>query len=65
MTQEDQEKYILDFINGWVCSKKDALNWYETEVIPALNKTANQAVTEGEFDLVKRYLKHIDKGGFA
>ena len=65
MTQEEQKEYILDYIQGWVGSKQDAHKWYEAEVIPALNKTAKQAVIEGEFEVVKKHLNQIDEGGFA
>jgi hypothetical protein len=65
MTQAEQKEFILDFVQDWAGSKKAALKWYESEVIPALNKTVQQAVDGGDFESVKRYLEHINKGGFA
>jgi hypothetical protein len=65
MTQLEQEKYILDYVQDWAGSKQAALKWYEFEVIPALNKTAQQAVEAKDFESVKRYLEHINEGGFA
>ncbi|AOW78599.1 hypothetical protein A3Q34_18210 [Colwellia sp. PAMC 20917] len=65
MTQAEQKKFILDFVQDWAGSKQAALKWYESEVIPALDKTVQQAVNGGDFDAVKHYLKHIEQGGFA
>jgi hypothetical protein len=65
MTRKEQEEYILNFVQGWTISKQASLNWYKNEVIPALNKTAQEEVENGGFEAVKRYLKHIDKGGFS
>ncbi len=65
MTQEEQKQFVLNFILDWAGSKEAALKWYEAEVIPALNKTAQEAVNNGGFDAIKEYLKHIEEGGFA
>jgi hypothetical protein len=65
MTQAEQKKFILDFVQDWAGSKQAALKWYESEVISALNKTVQQAVDGGDFESVKRYLEHINEGGFA
>jgi hypothetical protein len=55
----------LDYVQDWAGSKQAALKWYGSEIIPALNKTAQQTVNAGDFESVKRYLDHIDEGGFA
>ena len=65
MTQDEQKQFILNFILDWTGSKERALEWYETTVIPALNKTAQKAVIDGDFEAMKKYLEHIEQGGFA
>jgi hypothetical protein len=65
MTQEEQKQFILNFILDWAGSKDAALKWYESEVIPSLNKTAQEAVDNGCFEAIKVYLQHIEQGGFA
>jgi hypothetical protein len=65
MTPEEQKEYILDFVLDWAGSKIAALKWYESEVISALNKTAQQTIDAGDFETVKQYLEHIENGGFA
>jgi hypothetical protein len=65
MTQLEQKEYILNYVQNWAGSTQAALKWYEFEVIPALNKTAQQAVVAKDFESVKRYLEHINEDGFA
>ena len=65
MTEQEQKEFIINFVQDWAGSKKAALQWYELEVIPALNKTSQQAVDDGGFEAVKQYLEHIEQGGFA
>lgn len=65
MTQAEQKEFILNFVQDWAGSKQEALKWYESEVIPALNKTSRQAVDDDDFESVKRYLEHINEGGFS
>jgi hypothetical protein len=65
MTKEEQKNFVLSFIHGWAGSKEFTSEWYESEIIPALNKTAKQAVDSGDFEAVKQYLEHIQYGGFA
>jgi hypothetical protein len=65
MTQDEQKEYIFDFIQRWTTSQQSSLEWYKSEIIPALNKTAQEAVDSGDFEALKRYLEHIDKGGFS
>ncbi|MGL1958551.1 MAG: hypothetical protein OCD00_14690 [Colwellia sp.] len=65
MTQTEQKEFIIYFVQGWAGSKQAALKWYESEVISALNKTVQQAVDGGDFESIKRYLEHINEGGFA
>tara|TARA_R110001583_G_scaffold43548_7_gene138558 strand:- start:129 stop:380 length:252 start_codon:yes stop_codon:yes gene_type:complete len=65
MTTTEQKEYILNFIQEWAGSKQAALQWYESEIIPALNKTAQDSVNCGDFEAVKQYLEHISEGGFA
>lgn len=65
MNEQEQKEFIINFVLDWAGSKKAALQWYELEVIPALNKTSQQAVDDGGFEAVKQYLEHIEQGGFA
>ncbi|MFT5277813.1 MAG: hypothetical protein ACI8VI_001453 [Granulosicoccus sp.] len=65
MTEQEQKEFILNFVQDWAGSKQAALLWYESEVIPALDKTIQQAVDGGNFEAVKQYLEHIEQGGFA
>ena len=65
MTQEEQKQFVLSFIIDWAGSKEAALEWYESEVIPALNTTAQEAVNNGCFEAIKEYLEHIEQGGFS
>jgi len=60
-----QKEYILTLILEWVDSTEDALNWYKSEVIPALDKTPLQAVECGEYRSVLKYIEHISWGGYA
>jgi len=65
MTRKEQKKFILNYIINWAGSKEAALKWYESEVIPSLNKTTKEAVDDGDFEAIKEYLEHIEQGGFA
>jgi len=65
MTEQEQKEFILNLVHDWTGSKQASLKWYESEVISALNKTAKQTVDAGDFESVKRYLEHINEGGFA
>tara|TARA_R110000737_G_scaffold352273_1_gene397577 strand:- start:11459 stop:11656 length:198 start_codon:yes stop_codon:yes gene_type:complete len=65
MTQEEQKQFVLSFILDWAGSKEAALQWYESEIIPALNKTAEEVIDNGGFEAIKEYLEHIGQGGFA
>ncbi len=65
MTQEEQKQFVLSFIQQWAGSKAAALKWYESEVIPSFNKTAQEVIDNGGFEAMKKYLEHIKQGGFA
>mgnify|MGYP003384847809 FL=1 len=65
MTPKEQEKFVLDYIKNWVNSEAKALRWYQENHIPSLNMTAQEAVKKGRFNAVKKYLEHINLGGFA
>ncbi|MBA6398995.1 MbcA/ParS/Xre antitoxin family protein [Colwellia sp. BRX10-4] len=60
-----QKEYILILILEWVDSTEDALNWYKSEVPPALGMTPLQAVECGEYRNVLKYIEHISLGGYA
>jgi len=65
MTKQEQKEFIINVVKDWTGSKKSALKWYESEVIPSLNKTSQQAVDDRDFEAVKQYLENIEQGGFA
>ena len=65
LDQEMQKEYILTLILEWTDSTEDALNWYKSEVIPALGMTPLQAVEGGEYWSVLKYIEHISRGGYA
>jgi hypothetical protein len=60
-----QKEYILTLILERVDSAEDALNWYKSEVLPALGMTPLQAVECGEYRSVLKYIEHISLGGYA
>ncbi len=65
MISDKQKEFVLSFIHEWAGSQESALIWYESEIIPSLNKTAKQAVDGGEFEAVRQYLEHIQYDGFS
>lgn len=57
---------ILDRIDNWAGSEAQALAWYRSQPIPALNgRTAEALVQSGDAALVRSYLDHLALGGFA
>ena len=57
---------ILDRIDDWAGGETQALSWYRSQPIPALNgRTAEALVQSGEAAAVRRYLDHLALGGFA
>jgi hypothetical protein len=65
MNIDDQKKFIIDYVREWVSSEAHAEIWYETEVIPALKMTPEQAVKSGNFEPLVNYLESIKFGGYA
>ena len=57
---------ILDRIDDWAGGEAQALAWYRSQPIPALNgRTAEALVQGGDAALVRSYLDHLALGGFA
>jgi hypothetical protein len=57
---------ILDRIDAWAGGEAQALAWYRSQPIPALNgRTAEALVQSGDAALVRSYLDHLALGGFA
>jgi uncharacterized protein (DUF2384 family) len=57
---------ILDRIDDWAGGEAQALAWYRSQPIPALNgRTAEALVQTGDAALVRSYLDHVALGGFA
>jgi hypothetical protein len=65
LDQEMQKEYILTLVLEWADSTEYALNWYKSEVIPALGMTSSQAIECGEYCNVLKYIEHISLGGYA
>lgn len=57
---------ILDRIKDWAGGEAQALAWYRSQPIPALNgRTAEALVQSGDAAVVRSYLDHVALGGFA
>jgi hypothetical protein len=57
---------ILDRIDDWAGGETQALSWYRSQPIPALNgRTAEALVQSGQAAAVRTYLDHLALGGFA
>ena len=57
---------ILARIENWAGGQAQALAWYRSQPIPALNgRTAEALVREGQAASVRNYLDHLALGGFA
>ena len=57
---------ILDRIDEWAGGETQALSWYRSQPIPALNgRTAEALVQSGQAAAVRTYLDHLALGGFA
>jgi len=65
MTPQEQEHFVLEYIKNWVSSEEEALSWYRENHISSLNMTAQEAVKNDKFVTLKKYLEHINLGGFA
>lgn len=57
---------ILARVEAWAGGEAQALSWYRSEPIPALDgRTAEALVQSGEAAAVRSYLDHLALGGFA
>ncbi len=57
---------ILDRIAGWAGGTAQALVWYRSQPIPALDgRTAEALVKTGQAAAVRDYLDHLALGGYA
>lgn len=57
---------ILARVREWAGSGTQALAWYRSQPIPALDgRTAEALVKSGEAGAVRDYLDHLALGGFA
>lgn len=57
---------ILARIREWAGGEAQALSWYRSQPIPALDgRTAEALVKSGEAAAVRDYLDHLALGGFA
>lgn len=65
MNHIEQKSHILKRVEVWAGSEEKALSWYMTEIIPAINCTANEAVESDNFEALNEYIDIIEIGGFA
>lgn len=57
---------VLKRIEAWAGGEAQALAWYRSQPIPALDgRTAEALVQNGEAAAVRSYLDHLALGGFA
>lgn len=57
---------ILARVQGWAGSDAQAMAWYRSQPIPALDdRTAEALVKSGDAGAVRDYLDHMALGGFA
>jgi uncharacterized protein (DUF2384 family) len=57
---------IIARIKDWAGSETQAMAWYRSQPIPALNgRTAEALVKSGDAAAVRDYLDHMALGGFA
>ncbi|MCL1068000.1 hypothetical protein L2735_14490 [Shewanella olleyana] len=60
-----QKEFILSLVLEWAGSTENAINWYESQMIPALGMTPQRAVECGNYNLVLKYLEGVSLGGYA
>lgn len=57
---------ILNRVDAWAGGETQALAWYRSQPIPALDgRTAEALVRDGQAANVRTYLDHLALGGFA
>lgn len=57
---------VLKLIEKWAGGKVQAMAWYKSYPIPALNgQTSEQLVKDGKFAAVREYINHLVVGGYA
>jgi uncharacterized protein (DUF1330 family) len=57
---------ILAIVQDWAGGEMEAIEWYHSQPIPALEShTAEALVKSGKVSVVHGYLDHIALGGFA
>ena len=57
---------IISRIRAWTGGETQAMAWYRSQPIPALDgRTSEALVKSGRADAVREYLDHVALGGFA
>lgn len=57
---------IINLVRGWAGGEAQAMAWYRSQPIPALDgRTAEALVKAGRATAVRAYLDHAALGGFA
>ncbi|HEY8581048.1 MAG TPA: MbcA/ParS/Xre antitoxin family protein [Beijerinckiaceae bacterium] len=57
---------IISRVRAWAGGEAQAMAWYRSQPIPALDgRTAEALVKSGQATAVREYLDHVALGGFA
>jgi len=57
---------IISRVRGWAGGEAQAMAWYRSQPIPALDgRTPEALVKDGRAGAVREYLDHVALGGFA
>lgn len=63
---ENEKSYLFSTLLAWTGSDIKATAWFESECISAFGgKTAFQLCKKDQKDAVIKYIRHIERGGFA
>jgi 3-methyladenine DNA glycosylase/8-oxoguanine DNA glycosylase len=62
----DEKSYLFPTLLRWAGSEDKAVQWYLDEKIPACGDiTARELCESKQTDLLIRFIRHIEKGGFS
>ncbi|MBA6390496.1 DUF2384 domain-containing protein [Colwellia sp. BRX10-3] len=63
---ENEKLYLFSTLVAWTGSDIKATQWFQSETISAFGgKTAFQLCKKDQTDAVIKYIRHIERGGFA
>jgi hypothetical protein len=63
---KNEKSYLFSTLVAWAGSDIKATGWFQSEAIPAFGgKTAFELCKNNQPDVVIKYIRHIEQGGFA